>query len=244
MDNFEDYEETCTEEEIVIHCENVDEDENDENPLDSQESELNPLDDSPINESIDSDEKSTIQIKKEIPVVHLIQLKTPHVAKVPLKIIRAEQRDRKSQFVFDKIKVATTEQYTSPIKSSTSPITTSASLISSNIPSATIASSFSSSVSPTTSTKNPTTSSFSIPSTSTATTAHETITTESITALMEQFIKHDERMQQQNHEWMEQQFAKQREHDHEQRELLINELREFRKIFASTMSKKKGSSPV
>lgn len=53
-------------------------------------------------------------------------------------------------------------------------------------------------------------------------------------SVVQQILKHEEKLQEQHHRWMERQFEIQRQHDRSQRELLLAELREFRKTIAHT----------
>ncbi|CAG5104208.1 Protein of unknown function [Cotesia congregata] len=55
-------------------------------------------------------------------------------------------------------------------------------------------------------------------------------------SVVQQILKHEEKLQEQHHRWMERQFEIQRQHDRSQRELLLAELREFRKTIAHNNS--------
>lgn len=52
-------------------------------------------------------------------------------------------------------------------------------------------------------------------------------------------MKHDELLQQRHHAWMEKQFETQRKHDDEQRNILMNELKELRSVVSVLLDNNK-----
>ncbi|XP_057318721.1 putative uncharacterized protein DDB_G0286901 [Microplitis mediator] len=62
------------------------------------------------------------------------------------------------------------------------------------------------------------------------------LSSELMESVVQQILKHEEQLQEQHHRWMERQFEIQRQHDRSQRELLLNELREFRKTLGHSSS--------
>lgn len=63
----------------------------------------------------------------------------------------------------------------------------------------------------------------------------------SMSTLIFKVIEHEKKMQKQHQEWLERQFQAQREHEKEQRNVLLNELKEIRKAITSVINQEIGT---
>ena len=59
-----------------------------------------------------------------------------------------------------------------------------------------------------------------------------------IRAAVQSIMHHDELMQEKHHAWMEKQFEIQRKHDEDQKQALVNELKELRSVITGLFTSK------